>query len=421
MENTTKYIKKVRAKRSLHKAWRKVRASGLNSAFPRTREDTLEYDANALHHVESLSHRLATGRFEFQPAVGKPIPRKDKDDRPLVVAPIDNKVVQRAILDTLQDIPAVKQYIEVPTSFGGIRTSDPDDRRSVATAIRAVRDTIDSGYGWYARADIKSFFVGIPREHVVAQIEQLVPDPEFVSLFERAIETELSNLDQLRGKAKLFPIYELGVAQGCCLSPFVGNTLLHHFDTELNSRGVRCFRYIDDFILFAKTQKSLKKGINRAIQILTDLGLDAYDPLEASKKSGFGQTDERIEFLGVELHGSAVRPSNRARQRLVEKIDAIIRHSTARFRNPGTCYAEHASLVETLANIDRILQGWITQYKFCNDRNVIRRLNKIVDGRIERYVATYDSYRHSLGDSKSTRQLLGVRYLEERDWGISNQ
>ena len=54
----------------------------------------------------------------------------------------------------------------------------------------------------------------------------------------------------------LFPNETIGVAQGSALSALAGNIALREFDAEMNSRGLVCVRYIDDFMLLGGSKLS---------------------------------------------------------------------------------------------------------------------------------------------------------------------
>ena len=117
-------------------------------------------------------------------------------------------------------------------------------------------DAIGDGCRYVIRSDIAKFFTCIPKSKVTQIVSSAVQDQEFVGLFEQAIAVELENMAQLRERAKAFPIEDIGVAQGNSLSPLLGNLFLYDFDQEFNKRpGVRCIRYIDDFIILAPSQE----------------------------------------------------------------------------------------------------------------------------------------------------------------------
>ncbi len=72
-----------------------------------------------------------------------------------------------------------------------------------------------AGADFVALSDMKNFFPYVPRARVVEILGREVGVPAFQDLFARAIETELENPDQVAEWLDLFPIGEVGVAQGC--------------------------------------------------------------------------------------------------------------------------------------------------------------------------------------------------------------
>src|SRR5258706_109174 len=82
---------------------------------------------------------------EARPARGVRIPKDKKDKssfRPLVVAKVESRIVQRAIHDVLVSVPAIQTFVRTPYSFGGIKKHYDDDIAAVPAAIRAVLDAI---------------------------------------------------------------------------------------------------------------------------------------------------------------------------------------------------------------------------------------------------------------------------------------
>jgi len=226
------YYSKVRNKNRLYSAWRRVYENGINSKSEETRNQIKDFSAVALKEINRIADQLYKNKFRFAPALGIPQKRAGKKPRPIVKSPIPNRIVQRSILDVLQEDPAIRQYVFVPTSFGGIET------RGVTSAVRASYDAMQNGATWYIRSDIEGFFRQIPRGKVLQMISDKIPDLFFNELLTAAVTTELENLDELGKNAELFPLYEIGVAQGCCLSPLIGNILLHDFDVRMNEDDI---------------------------------------------------------------------------------------------------------------------------------------------------------------------------------------
>ncbi len=232
-----------------------------------TRKEVAAFGNDAERNIEKIYRALLTDRFSFGPARGVLLNRPGKKPRPLVVSPIPSRIVQRSVLDVLQSQPSIQGYVRVGTSFGGIES------RGVRHAIDAAYRAMIGGATYFIRTDIKSFFTRIPRDRVLEAIAENIDDVSFNALLKEAVTTELSNLEELRKAADLFPLYEIGVAQGCCLSPLFGNILLYDFDVQMNQDGLTCLRYVDDFILLGPDRKSARRAFSKATKKLGVYGL----------------------------------------------------------------------------------------------------------------------------------------------------
>lgn len=261
------YYKKVCRFKNLERAWRKVYGNGIKSSSQETRNEIIEYNKNVYANINQISLHLKVKKFKFLPSKGIPVKRAGKKPRPIVSAPIPNKIVQRSILDVLQGNSKVKRYISVPTSFGGLKDTGVKD------AITMAHNSILNGAKWYLRTDIENFFGAIPRDNILSTIASFINDADFNNLLASAVETELSNLEILGKNKDLFPIEDIGVAQGCCLSPLIGNILLHDFDKQMNGRGIICLRYIDDILILGKKQIQIKVASENAKIFLNSLVL----------------------------------------------------------------------------------------------------------------------------------------------------
>lgn len=405
--NKFPYYDKARSQKNLYAAWRKVYSNGIRSQSVDTRNSVKEFSAKSFQNIEKIYRKLLKNKFVFQPATGVPIPRPKKSPRPIVIAPIANRIVQRSILDVLQSDTSIEKYVNTPFSFGGLKD------RSVHKAIETAQKRIEDGAKWYIQSDIKNFFTKIPKQKVIKIVSHLIVDAKFIDLFTEAIKTELENMERLGKKANLFPIYEIGVAQGCCISPLIGNILLHNFDEKMNGDGVCCLRYIDDFIVLAPIRKKALAAFKSALQILNSHGLSAYDPIRDVTKARLGKTADGIDFLGCEILGASIKPNKNSRERLLKKIDSIISESKRLMTNPIECSKRKRSFVDTLKSINNTLEGWGNQYSYCNDHTSIKSLDNSINMRLKSY---FDFHRkcmksYDTEDFLNRRRLLGVHLL----------
>jgi retron-type reverse transcriptase len=353
---------------------------------------------------------LSQNAFVFKPALGLPVRKKGKNSkRPLVIAPIESRIVQRAIHDVLLSIPRIQEYAANVYSFGGVRKKQGQEIAGVPAAIQAVLDAIGAGAKFVIRSDISSFFTKIPKPEVTAIVREATQDQNFVELFKDAITVELENLADLKEDADLFPLYEIGVAQGCSLSPLLGNMLLADFDKEMNSGACRCLRYVDDFIILAPDNTEAERQFSLGVRLLKRHGLKT-----SGEKTFKGYVARGFEFLGVEINNGSIQPSKASRKRLLDKINKAVRSSIAGFyayERDGR-FSHRQSLIRTLTDVSGIALGWGKQYFFCNDKNLFVQLDCKLDSIVRAYLAIYAKFAKPDIQWKR-RRLLGIPLLEE--------
>jgi RNA-directed DNA polymerase len=244
---TVSLRKEVRSLKHLERAWRVIEENGRYSKSESVKKEINAFQERANTSLRSISGRLCRDSFVFPPARGIPIPKqgraRSQSFRPIVLATVESRIVQRAILDALVTVPALKPYFVNPYSFGGIKKAGEGSLAAVPAAIQAVLDALGDGAQFVVCADINSFFTRISKTAVTRIIASAIDDPSFMTLFEQAIHVELANLAELREKASAFPTHDIGVAQGNALSPLLGNIILSDFDEAMNEGDCTCLRH----------------------------------------------------------------------------------------------------------------------------------------------------------------------------------
>ena len=414
-------MKRVRGVRHLERAWRVIEENARTSKSEDVKKEIEAFRENASRNLKSLCTRLVKGTFKFPAATGIPIAKIDKDGkknkarfRPIVLANVESRIVQRAILDVLLGIPELQKYIHTPHSFGGIRKLSEDGLAAVPAAIKHVLVSIEQGARFVAFADITSFFTRIPKSLVTDIVAKAAQDDQFMGLFRKAIHVELSNMAELREKADAFPIGDIGVAQGNSLSPLLGNIILFEFDRQMNAGDCRCIRYIDDFIILAPTRAAAGARMRKSISIL------ATHKMELSKEKSSKEPlpiTASFEFLGIELNNGLIRPTSKAQLKHLNSLKKIFDESAKAIREhkPGARFERSKSLTFTLRRVDGMCQGWVKHYRFCNDRNIFENLDKRISEMIGSFIGNYLSAIKRAGEDER-RSLLGVAKLTEIDF-----
>lgn len=408
MESDANLLLKIRSRTKLLKAWLSVRANGLQSLSLRTKAEVKAFEGNADRNLRRLYDKLLHGKFTFGKSLGVPIPRPGKLARPIVISSVEDRVVQRSTLNVLQQITAVSDYIKVPTSFGGIA------ERGVPEAIQSLVAKIKTDQlEYYARSDVENFFQGIPKDIVIEKLRSLIGDaPLFLDFVKAAMTVELRNLKDLGPYASLFPSPSIGVAQGGCLSPLLGNILLHDFDRMLNERGIVCFRYIDDFILLGKSRHSVMKAFKSARNLLAQYGLAAHEPHEGNDKANAGLIKDGFEFLGCKVIPGLITPNRKSRTRLLQNITDRFGRSKHYLQNYNYRSEHELSFLKTMTDVSNILRGWGSQYSFCNDKATLENLQKAVGSAVSDYLTFFRAHIRTT-DEKKMFHAIGMHWLLE--------
>ena len=403
---------------NLEEAWEQVRSRAIRSRSPEIRGGARLFEQSVTAKLRSVQSRLGQGRFTFEPARGITIRRKGKTPRPVVVAPIESRIVQRALLNVLQDIPAIKSELQAGYNYGGVSGSGFGVPAAIAKALLAVRSS-----GYYIRTDIKSFFIAVPRATALNAILSHVDDPRFAAIFQRATRVELQDVERLGQDVALFPLHDTGVAQGSALSPLLCNYLLRGFDKQMNGRGIVCIRYIDDFILFAKDKRQAFKAFRSAQNALKALGLEAYDPNNPAEKdkADHGHTNRMLGFLGCEVSLTCVRPQRAKWMSLLTRIEEIFEQCIRALDKPAEAVllpdgkGTYAGAISAASNIVR---GWGNTYSFCNDDRLMRNIDMQIDRRLASFRGRFDRRISSL-DVDDRRRALGFFLLADCNKDLS--
>jgi RNA-directed DNA polymerase len=199
-----------------------------------------EYEQNLEKRLVDLHARVHRGAYRALPSRRKFIPKGD-GQRPLGVAALEDKIVQRAVVEVLNAI-----YEEDFLGFSyGFRP-----RRSQHQALDAV------GYGicrtkvnYIVDCDIRAFFDSLSHDWLVRFIEHRIGDPRVLCLIRKWLKAGVVAEGEWAAS-------EAGSPQGAVISPLLANIYLHFcFDLwaqrwrRRHARGrVLYVRYADDIV-----------------------------------------------------------------------------------------------------------------------------------------------------------------------------
>ncbi len=424
-------IQDVRSEQNIFAAWRHVKRSALSSQNDEIRGAASEFEHAHQRHLRRIIAQLRENRFVFDPVKGvlkdaRKRKAAGKDPRPIAIATLKNRVVQRAVLQVLQPRTAVDlreqdtRYETAPDVRLG-KINDVNRSRfgvggllypygGVAPAIKLIRSAIDAGAKFYYQSDIESFFTKIPTEKVVDFVRAETKDDALADLFEKALAVRLANEEELKGYAALFPQGGIGVAQGASLSAFAGNVLLYEMDHQLNAMNVTAVRYIDDILIVATDDALLDAAIEHAEDTLTAFGFGLYKPVKGSDKAARGQCSNAINFLGCTIQPRRCVPSAASITRLKEGVTKSLSDSKSAIKQALRTEKpplQTLTRTGTLNAIGKKIYGWQKAFSFCTEANPFEQ----IDDFVAKQILDYDGAigRMLLGRDQTTRMMaIGI-------------
>jgi group II intron reverse transcriptase/maturase len=201
-----------------------------------------EYAQNLEANLVDLHERVHRGAYRALPSRRKYIAKPDGRQRPLGIAALEDKIVQRALVEVLNAI-----YEEDFLGFSyGFRPgrSQHDALDALAAAITRMK------VNWILDADIRSFFDSVSHDWLIRFVEHRIGDPRVVRLIRKWLTAGVM-------EAGVLAPTEAGTPQGAVASPLLANIYLHYvFDLwaqrwrQHHAHGSVIFvRYADDLVV----------------------------------------------------------------------------------------------------------------------------------------------------------------------------
>jgi RNA-directed DNA polymerase len=242
-----------------------------------------EYEEGVEARIEDLHDRIHRQAYRAQPSRRVYIPKPDGRQRPLGIAALEDKIVQQAVGEVLNQI-----YEEDFVGFSyGFRPG-----RSAHDALDALSAGImTKKVNWILDADIKGFFDNIDHKRLMELIERRIADPRILRLIGKWLTAGVSEDGQ-------WSETKVGTPQGAVISPLLANIYLHYvldqWFTEWRRESAKgdaiIVRYADDFVLGFQHREEAERCLEQLRERMAEYGLELHS--EKTRLIEFGRFAE---------------------------------------------------------------------------------------------------------------------------------
>ena len=273
-----------------HEKQLRNKASGIDGV---TKE---KYEKNLENNLDNLIKRMKTFSYKPQAVRRTYIPKANGKMRPLGIPSYEDKLVQGAMADILNEI---YENIFLDTSYG-FRPG-----RNCHDVIKFINQTImTKKVNYIVEADIKGFFDNVNHDWLMKFLEETIQDKNFLRYIKRFL---------ISGYLEDMKLYENDkrTPQGGLISPILANVYLHYVLDLWIERYVkpRCkgevyhVRYADDFIVMFQYENEAKAFLKVLNKRFKQFGLELENTKTQILPFGrFKGTKESFDFLGFTFY-----------------------------------------------------------------------------------------------------------------------
>jgi RNA-directed DNA polymerase len=260
-----------------------------------------DYGEDLEANLQDLHRRLHAGSYRARPSRRAYIPKADGRQRPLGIAALEDKIVQRAVVEVLN---AVYEVDFLGFSYGfrpGRKPHDALDALAAGICHKKV--------GWILDADLRDFFTSLDHGWLMRFLEHRIADKRILRLIRKWLKAGVIE----EGSWSETPE---GTPQGGSASPLLANVYLHYVLDRWartwrrnHARGdMIIVRWADDFVVGFQHQGDAKQFLwdlrDRFAKFSLELHPDKTRLIEFGRfaardraKRGLGKP-ETFDFLG---------------------------------------------------------------------------------------------------------------------------
>ncbi len=227
------------------------------------------YGQDLVANLRDLHERVQQGRYRASPSRRAYIPKADGRLRPLGIATLEDKIVQRAVAGVLNAVYEV--------DFRGFSYGFRPGRGPHQALDALAAGVTSRRVNWVLDADIRDFFGRLDRSWLEKFLRHRIADERVLRLIGKWLSAGVIE-DGERTES------EKGSPQGASVSPLLANVYLHYvldlwadWWRSRHARGeVIIVRFADDFIVGFEYQEDAERFLDELRGRFAEFGLELH-------------------------------------------------------------------------------------------------------------------------------------------------
>ena len=322
-----------------------------------------EYGEGLAERLHDLHDRVHSGAYRALPSRRVEIPKPDGGTRPLGIAALEDKIVQKAVAETILLPIYEPEFLGFSYGFRpGRGAHDALDALAFGIKRRKVN--------WIVDADIRSYFDRIDRDWLIRFLEHRIGDRRVIRLIAKWLNAGVMEGAEWRDDLR-------GTPQGAIVSP-LANIYLHYvldlwFQKKWRSRTASgdtiIVRYADDFVVGLQYKRDAERCLRDLRGRLAAFSLELHpDKTRFIEFGRFADMDRRtrgerrpetFDFLGFTHYCAKSRSGSfvLGRKPIGNRVERTLRQVKAELRR-----RMHRNPYEVAKWLGKVMDGWLRYY-----------------------------------------------------------
>ena len=339
-----------------------------------------EYEDRLEERLLDLHGRVHSGAYRALPSRRVAIPKPAGGTRPLGIAALEDKIVQKAVVDVILTPIYEPEFLGFSYGFRpGRGAHDALDALAFGIERRKVN--------WIIDADIRAFFDRLSRDHLLRFLEHRLGDKRVLRLITKWLNAGVMEDGEWKDDLQ-------GTPQGAVVSPILANVYLHYvldlwFQKKWRARKATgdtiIVRYADDFVVGCQRKEDAVQFLRDLKERLGQFALELHpDKTRLIEFGRFALVDRRargerrpetFDFLGFTHYCKKKRNGKfgLGRKPIAQRVTRTLKRLKEKLRA-----RMHEDVHETAEWLGKVVNGWLNYYAVPTSgptlRGFVRRL-----------------------------------------------